>query len=78
MEVKNFSNLSRSERLCILGARINELETRTPGVYDLDKLERVYQMFWRVLDSTVDDAEWQEFCDKNRMVKYLKYLGELK
>lgn len=72
-----FHKLSRSDRLFLLGARIHELETRTPGSIETEKLHRTLEIFWRIIEepfSSELDTAWVEYCEADKMKKYLKLL----
>jgi hypothetical protein len=71
-----FLDLSREQRLVISGARIHELETRTPGMIDWDKYHRVNDVFWKLINNNITDEEWCEFCEADKMRKYLKFLEQ--
>lgn len=61
----------------MLGARLHELETRTPGVIDSDKWQRTDDMFWKTIEEQPSadlDREWAEFCLGDKMWKYLKFI----
>lgn len=73
----DFASIARDGRLAMLGARLHELETRSPGAIEPDKWQRTNQMFWEIIESPPSpelDARWVSFCYGDKMWKYLKFI----
>jgi hypothetical protein len=69
------SNLPRSGKLWVIGARMNDLETRLgPGEIDKqDMHHELSDLLWKVIEGACSDEEWAAFCaGEPKLSKYVQ------